>query len=90
MLLDWAQPDHFHPEVLMDATQILIIGMIGMGYTRKQIASLIKRSEKTIDHHALEIRNKLGYCDAARLTHYALSRNLIRLNHTAGKGILRT
>lgn len=66
----------------MNARQELIIAFIAMGMGRKECAAAIKLSRKCVEWHLDKIKRALGFNDPARLTHYALSRKLVRLNQT--------
>lgn len=58
----------------------LIVAWRAMGLSHKQIADLLHRSEKVVSWHLGNVKRKLGYNDAARLTHWAISRKLVKLN----------
>ena len=60
----------------------LIVAWRAMGLSHKQIADLLHRSEKVVSWHLGNVKRKLGYNDAARLTHLAISRKLVKLNET--------
>ena len=60
----------------------LIVAWRAMGLCHKQIADLLHRSEKVVSWHLDKIKRKLGFNDAARLTHLAISRKLVKLNET--------
>jgi DNA-binding NarL/FixJ family response regulator len=53
-----------------------------MGMCRKQMAETMHRSPKTIEYQLANVKLKLGFNDAARLTHWAISRKLVKLNQT--------
>ena len=58
----------------------LVVAWRAMGLCHKQIAGLLHRSEKVVSWHMGNIKKKLGFNDAARLTHWAISRKLVKLN----------
>jgi DNA-binding NarL/FixJ family response regulator len=60
----------------------LIVAWRAMGLCHKQIAALLHRSEKVVSWHLGNVNRKLGYNDASRLTHWAISRKLVKLNET--------
>jgi DNA-binding NarL/FixJ family response regulator len=60
----------------------LIVAWRAMGLCHKQIAALLHRSEKVVSWHLGNVKRKLGYNDVARLTHWAISRKLVKLNET--------
>lgn len=68
----------------MTARQDLVIAWRAMGCNYKQIAHLLGCSVKSVEQHLVAVRHKLGFNDAARLTHYALSHRLAELNQTTG------
>jgi DNA-binding CsgD family transcriptional regulator len=53
-----------------------------MGLCHKQIADLLHRSEKVVSWHLGNVKRKLGHNDVSRLTHWAISRKLVKLNET--------
>ena len=66
----------------MTALQDIIIAWIAMGLNRKAIADRLHRSIKTVDWHLDVIDGKLGFHDMARLTHWAITHKLVKLNQT--------
>jgi len=66
----------------MTAIQDIIICWTAMGMNTKGMAEVLKRSPKTVEFHQRKIRLKLGFNDPARLTHFALSHKLVKLNQT--------
>lgn len=59
--------------------QLVVLRGIALGCTRKQIAVELKISCKTVEYHALELMTKLGLSDVARLTHWAIRYNIVKL-----------
>ena len=66
----------------MTPIQEIIISWVAMGMSRKEIASVLHRAPHTVEWHLDKIKRKLGFNDAARLTHLAISRKLVKLNET--------
>jgi len=57
----------------------LIIAWTAMGLSRKQISGLLKLHSTRVDSLFLEIKQRIGFCDIASLTHYALLAGLAEL-----------
>lgn len=56
-----------------------ILRMIGMGQGRREIASAIHRSPKTVDAHRASIMEKLGIHDRVELARYAIREGLVEV-----------
>jgi len=57
---------------LLTRTEWLVLELIGMGFSSRNIADKLKRSIKTISAHRANIQHKLGLPDNAALMHYAI------------------
>ena len=66
----------------LTAREDILVAWVAMGMCRKQMASTMHRSPKTIEYQLTNVKRKLGFNDPARLTHWALSRKLVELNQT--------
>ena len=66
----------------LTAREVILVAWVAMGMCRKQMASMMHRSPKTIEYQLTNVKRKLGFNDPARLTHWALSRKLVELNQT--------
>lgn len=66
----------------MTARQDIVIMGVAMGMPQKNIAAMLGLSVKGVESHLAKIRRKLGFNDAARLTHYAISRGIVTLGVT--------
>ena len=72
------RPAYYYRE--LNVCEELIVAWIAMGCSRKRIADNLHRSLKSVEWHMTNIKGKLGFNDPARLTHFALSNNLVQLN----------
>ncbi len=57
-----------------------VLQLIAEGKANKQIAAELGRSIKTVEKHRQQVMNKLNLHDVAGLTHYALSKGIIKTN----------
>lgn len=60
------------PTDILSERELQIFGLIGNGYTTKEIASMLNVSPKTIDAHRDHIKRKVGISDNTRLVHRAV------------------
>jgi DNA-binding NarL/FixJ family response regulator len=73
----------FNPLSQLSPRQRQIVGLLALGWCRKEIASALNLSVKTVEFHIhspsnrYSVQAKLGFHDPARLTHYALSLGLV-------------
>jgi DNA-binding NarL/FixJ family response regulator len=54
-----------------------VVKLIAEAYTNKQIAEILKVSEKTVESHRGNVLAKLGMRDRVELVRYAIRRGLI-------------
>jgi DNA-binding NarL/FixJ family response regulator len=64
----------------LTAREDILVAWVAMGMCRKQMASTMHRSPKTIEYQLDNVKRKLGFNDPARLTHWAISSKLVELN----------
>lgn len=57
--------------------QSKVVELVARGLSSKEIAEALSISEKTVQNHRLQIREKLNIHDVAGLTRYAIERGLI-------------
>lgn len=57
--------------------QAKVVELVARGLSSKEIAGALSISEKTVQNHRLQIREKLNIHDVAGLTRYAIERGLI-------------
>jgi DNA-binding NarL/FixJ family response regulator len=67
------------PELSTELTprQYKVVELVARGLSSKEIAEVLKISEKTVQNHRLQIREKLRIHDVAGLTRFAIERGLI-------------
>lgn len=68
-----------HPETQTDLTkrQREILRLVATGLSSRDIAEQLTISQKTVDNHRLQIREKLGLHDVASWTRYAIEHGYI-------------
>jgi DNA-binding NarL/FixJ family response regulator len=54
-----------------------VVKLIAEAYTNRQIASILKVSEKTVESHRSNVFSKLGMRDRVELVRYAIKRGLV-------------
>ena len=54
-----------------------VVKLIAEAYTNKQIAEILKVSEKTVESHRANVLSKLGMRDRVELVRYAIKRGLV-------------
>jgi DNA-binding NarL/FixJ family response regulator len=64
----------------LTAREDILVAWVAMGMCRKQMSGTMHRSPKTIEYQLANVKRKLGFNDPARLTHWAISRKLVKLN----------
>jgi DNA-binding NarL/FixJ family response regulator len=72
-------PQNGHPEETGDLTprQTEVLKLAAKGYCRKEIASLLAISIKTVEYHRAALQDRLGIRTTAELTQYAIRSGLI-------------
>lgn len=60
------------PVEILTARELQVFGLIGNGYSTKEIAAKLHVSPKTIDAHRDHIKSKIGISDNSRLVHRAV------------------
>jgi len=69
--LDDAPPDPLTPR------ELDVVKLIAEAYTNRQIAAILKVSEKTVESHRANVLSKLGMRDRVELVRYAIKRGLV-------------
>jgi len=73
----WLEGDSEEPEELLTPRELEIVKLIAEAHTNKQIADILKLSEKTVESHRGNLLAKLGMRDRVELVRYAIRRGLI-------------
>ncbi len=73
----WLEGDGEEPEELLTPRELEIVKLIAEAHTNKQIADILKLSEKTVESHRGNLLAKLGMRDRVELVRYAIRRGLI-------------
>jgi DNA-binding NarL/FixJ family response regulator len=64
-------------EDLLTPRELDVVKLIAEAYTNKQIAEILKVSEKTVESHRGNVLAKLGMRDRVELARYAIKRGLV-------------
>ena len=73
----WLEGDGEAPQELLTPRELEIVKLIAEAHTNKQIADILKLSEKTVESHRANLLAKLGMRDRVELVRYAIRRGLI-------------
>ena len=84
-----AQHNDMGELAVLTPREVDILRMIGEGLTTSQIASELKRSEKTVEWHRVALGTKLGVANRVELARIAIRTGLVSVDHkpsTPAKG----
>ena len=73
-LLDVSLPDELRG---LTAREREVVQMVAEGRSSKEIAGLLGVASRTVEHHRVHVRHKLGLRDVASLTRFAIRAGLI-------------
>jgi DNA-binding NarL/FixJ family response regulator len=73
----WLDGDSEGPEELLTPRELEVVKLIAEAHTNKEIADVLKLSEKTVESHRANVLAKLGMRDRVELVRYAIRRGLI-------------
>jgi DNA-binding NarL/FixJ family response regulator len=65
------------PEDPLTPRELDVVKLIAEAYTNRQIAEILKVSEKTVESHRGNVLSKLGMRDRVELVRYAIKRGLV-------------
>jgi DNA-binding NarL/FixJ family response regulator len=74
---EWLEQGHKAPRDPLTPRELDVVKLIAEAYTNKQIAEILKVSEKTVESHRANVLAKLGMRDRVELVRYAIRRGLI-------------
>ena len=73
----WLEGDGGEPQELLTPRELEIVKLIAEAHTNRQIADILKLSEKTVESHRGNVLAKLGMRDRVELVRYAIKRGLV-------------
>ena len=73
----WLDDGHEGPKEQLTPRELDVVKLIAEAYTNKQIAEILKVSEKTVESHRGNVLAKLGMRDRVELVRYAIKRGLV-------------
>jgi DNA-binding NarL/FixJ family response regulator len=65
------------PEDPLTPRELEVVKLIAEAFTNRQIAEILKVSEKTVESHRANVLSKLGMRDRVELARYAIKRGLV-------------
>jgi DNA-binding NarL/FixJ family response regulator len=74
---EWLASDGPAPDERLTPRELDVVKLIAEAYTNRQIAVILKVSEKTVESHRANVLGKLGMRDRVELVRYAIRRGLI-------------
>jgi DNA-binding NarL/FixJ family response regulator len=74
---EWLDHGEPGPRDPLTPRELDVVKLIAEAYTNKQIAEILKVSEKTVESHRANVLAKLGMRDRVELVRYAIRRGLI-------------
>ncbi|MDQ3933372.1 MAG: response regulator transcription factor [Actinomycetota bacterium] len=74
---EWLDQGEQGPRDPLTPRELDVVKLIAEAYTNKQIAGILKVSEKTVESHRANVLAKLGMRDRVELVRYAIRRGLI-------------
>ena len=77
LVKEWLEQRDDQPRDPLTPRELDVVKLIAEAYTNKQIAEILKVSEKTVESHRANVLSKLGMRDRVELVRYAIRRGLI-------------
>jgi DNA-binding NarL/FixJ family response regulator len=77
LVREWLEHGEEAPRDPLTPREQDVVKLIAEAYTNKQIGSILKVSEKTVESHRANVLAKLGMRDRVELVRYAIRRGLI-------------
>jgi DNA-binding NarL/FixJ family response regulator len=73
----WIESGEDQPHDPLTPREMDVVKLIAEAYTNRQIAEILKVSEKTVESHRANVLGKLGMRDRVELVRYAIRRGLV-------------
>lgn len=77
LVKEWLDHGDEAPRDQLTPRELDVVKLIAEAYTNRQIGSILKVSEKTVESHRANVLAKLGMRDRVELVRYAIRRGLI-------------
>jgi DNA-binding NarL/FixJ family response regulator len=77
LMKEWLERGEEQPKDPLTPRELDVVKLIAEAYTNKQIAEILKVSEKTVESHRGNVLQKLGMRDRVELVRYAIRRGLV-------------
>jgi DNA-binding NarL/FixJ family response regulator len=77
LVREWLEHGGEEPRDPLTPRELDVVKLIAEAYTNRQIAEILKVSEKTVESHRANVLSKLGMRDRVELVRYAIRRGLI-------------
>jgi DNA-binding NarL/FixJ family response regulator len=74
---EWLERGEDQPHDPLTPREMDVVKLIAEAYTNRQIAEILKVSEKTVESHRANVLGKLGMRDRVELVRYAIRRGLV-------------
>ena len=74
---EWISKGEDEPHDPLTPRELDVVKLIAEAYTNRQIAEILKVSEKTVESHRGNVLAKLGMRDRVELVRYAIRRGLV-------------
>jgi DNA-binding NarL/FixJ family response regulator len=74
---EWIERGDEEPHDPLTPRELDVVKLIAEAYTNRQIAQILKVSEKTVESHRANVLGKLGMRDRVELVRYAIRRGLV-------------
>ena len=77
LIKEWLDDGEGGPRDELTPRELEVVKLIAEAHTNRQIADVLKLSEKTVESHRANVLHKLGMRDRVELVRYAIRRGLI-------------
>ena len=77
LIKEWLEDGQGGPRDELTPRELEVVKLIAEAHTNRQIADVLKLSEKTVESHRANVLHKLGMRDRVELVRYAIRRGLI-------------